>query len=506
MKILLIATGGTIASKETKDGLEPSITAEELLTCVPELSSIAEIDAMEAFHIDSTNISPEHWKKLSCILEEQYERYDGFVITHGTDTLSYTGAALNYMVQHSKKPIVLTGSQKSIYQLDTDARSNLFQAVRFAAEGRQGGVFLAFDSKVILGSRARKIRTRSYNAFESLDYPPVAVFRGEELVSYFPPDFFTEEGETVFYHDLNPRVAVMKLSPGLPSGILLSMAERTDALVLESFGMGGVPDHLLHELEECFHLGTIVVLTTQVLYEGSDLGVYAVGRRALRSGRVLEGFDMGLECIVTKLMWILASDERKKNLRKIFYQKIGYDLLKGEESLTIRTAQKKDLTAILEIFESARRFMEKTGNPNQWGKKDPSEENIKEMIESRNLRVMEELHRVAGVFYYAKGPDPDYEAFPGDWEEKGNYAVLHRVAMDEEFRGMGLFSKMMKYVLESAEAEGISSIRIDTHRENAPMRKALKKAGFREGREVLLPSGKPRILYELPLRKKIKKN
>lgn len=174
--ILLLATGGTIASRPTAaGGLAPAITSEELLACVPELADLCAIDAVQLFNLDSTNVGPAQWQEIVRSIRENYAAYDGFVIAHGTDTMAYTAAALSYMIQNSAKPVVLTGSQKSIYNRDTDARNNLYRAFVYAVSEGAWGVQLVFDNKVILGTRARKTRTRSFDAFSSIDYPETAV-------------------------------------------------------------------------------------------------------------------------------------------------------------------------------------------------------------------------------------------------------------------------------------------------------------------------------------------
>ena len=128
-KILLIATGGTIASRPTEGGLAPRLRAEDILSCVPALASLCKIDAMQLMNIDSTNMAPENWLAIAECVKDNYFRYDGFVITHGTDTMAYTASALSYLIQNSGKPIVLTGSQKSIYDQETDARRNLYDVL-----------------------------------------------------------------------------------------------------------------------------------------------------------------------------------------------------------------------------------------------------------------------------------------------------------------------------------------------------------------------------------------
>lgn len=188
-KLLLIATGGTIASRPAEDGLTPEMTSEELLQCIPEVRSLCEIDTVQPFNLDSTNMRPQNWVELVKIIRDKYESYDGFVITHGTDTMAYAAATLYYLIQNSPKPVVLTGSQVSIYARDTDARENLRSAITYAADDNACGIHLVFDNKVICANRAQKTRTRSFNAFSSIDYPEVAVIRGGEVRYYIRESF-----------------------------------------------------------------------------------------------------------------------------------------------------------------------------------------------------------------------------------------------------------------------------------------------------------------------------
>ena len=218
-KILLLATGGTIASRPTAaGGLAPAITSEELLACVPELADLCEVSAVQVFNLDSTNVGPAQWQSIVRCIKENYDACDGFVIAHGTDTMAYTAAALSYMVQNSAKPVVLTGSQKSIYNRDTDARNNLYRAFVYAVSDGAWGVQLVFDNKVILGTRARKTRTRSFNAFSSIDYPETAVFRDTRLVTFLRRP--TDQPPVRFYERLEPAVFVLRLVPGMRADII----------------------------------------------------------------------------------------------------------------------------------------------------------------------------------------------------------------------------------------------------------------------------------------------
>ena len=139
-QILLIATGGTIASKSTARGLAPQISAEEIIGYIPSAKEFCQIDTAAPFNLDSTNVNSRHWLELARLIEKKYEYYDGFVICHGTDTMAYTAAALSYLIQNNRKPVVITGAQRPIDLPITDARSNLLDSLRFASDDRAHGV------------------------------------------------------------------------------------------------------------------------------------------------------------------------------------------------------------------------------------------------------------------------------------------------------------------------------------------------------------------------------
>lgn len=183
-QILMIATGGTIASKSSDTGLKPLITSDELLTYVPDARGFCHADTLQLLNIDSTNMQPFHWLKIADAIKKHYEAYDGFVICHGTDTMAYTAAALSYLIQNSKKPIVITGAQKPIDLEITDAKTNLMDSLLFASHDQAYGVTLVFDGKVIAGTRAKKERTKSYNAFSSINFPYIATIQDQHVIFY----------------------------------------------------------------------------------------------------------------------------------------------------------------------------------------------------------------------------------------------------------------------------------------------------------------------------------
>ena len=328
--ILLLGTGGTIACKRGDNGLTPLLTGDELLSYVPAAREFCHVDAIQVLNIDSTNIHPKHWLMLSQVLEKNYDNYDGFVICHGTDTMAYTAAAMSYLVQHSSKPIVITGAQKPIDLDVTDARTNLLDSLRFTSCDRAHGVSIVFDGKVIAGTRGKKERTKSYNAFSSINFPYLAVIQEEHILFYIDDKW--QDKETVrFYHDLDSRVALLKLIPSMGSSVLDYLAEHHDAVVIESFGVGGLPSYdsgdFYSSIEKWISQGKVIVMTTQVTQEGSNMSVYEVGQKIKNAFGLIESYDMTLEATVTKLMWILGQTREPDRIRELFYRTVNHDIL-----------------------------------------------------------------------------------------------------------------------------------------------------------------------------------
>lgn len=330
-KILFIATGGTIASRRSDSGLKPQITPQELLEYIPQVKDICQIETIQLLNLDSSNMEPKHWKLIVHTIREQYEAYDGFVIAHGTDTMAYTAAALSYMVQNSKKPIVITGAQKPIDLEITDAKSNLLDSFLYASDAASQGVSIIFDGKVIAGTRAKKVRSKSYNAFSSIDYPYLAVIQDLNIMRYIP--MIPYEEEVRFYEKLDENIYLIKLIPGIKPRVLSSIFENYDCIIVESFGVGGIP----HSIADAFyelcqkHPDKLVVMATQVAHEGSDMTVYEVGHDMKKNCRFLESYDMTLESVIAKTMWILGNfPGEQERLEDIFYKNINYDLIFGK--------------------------------------------------------------------------------------------------------------------------------------------------------------------------------
>ena len=328
-KILMIGTGGTIASDVTPTGLSPDLDPSRLLEFIPNIHKYCEVNCVQCYNLDSTNIRPKHWLGLCETIKKYYDEYDGFVISHGTDTMAYTAAALSYLIQNSSKPIVITGAQKPIWFDSTDSKRNLIDAFLYACHG-SGGVVIVFNGKVILGTRARKTYSKSFQAFSSVNYPILAVLQDEKLLQYIHAD--SQADAPVFFNSLNANVGLLKLFPGMQSNVVDYMLEHHDGLIIESFGVGGLPEYsdFYDSVRRGAENGKIIVMTTQVPNEGSDLSVYVVGGHLKSTVRILEAHDMTTEAALTKLMWIMGQTRDFERIKTMFYTPVAKDILYSE--------------------------------------------------------------------------------------------------------------------------------------------------------------------------------
>lgn len=331
-RVLLVCTGGTIASRQTDEGLVPAMTAREILSYVPSLKGQYDIETTQVFNVDSSNITPAHWGGMVRAIEENYEDFDGFVVCHGTDTMAYTSAALSYMIRNSNKPIVVTGSQKPIDLEITDAKTNLMDSICYAADRQSRGVSLVFDGNVIAGTRAKKVQARSYNAFTSVNFPNLALIREGKIFRYVPQPHFTEPVE--FTRQVQDSVVVLKLIPGSKPELLEYLFQNYDCIIIESFGVGGIPESLIHEfyrqMEKWISRGKLVVMATQVVNEGSDMEIYQVGQRVKQDFNLMEAYDMTLEATVTKMMYLMEKyGTDYEAVRTGFYETVNFDILYG---------------------------------------------------------------------------------------------------------------------------------------------------------------------------------
>ncbi len=327
-KILMIATGGTIASMESSDGLAPSMSGTELAARVPDIQGKCDLTVLQLMNIDSTNMRPRHWIMIRDAIMQHYQKYDGFVVLHGTDTMAYTAAALSYLIQNSAKPIVLTGSQKPMGNPYTDAKLNLYQSILYAMDEDSCNVSIVFNGKVVAGTRARKQRTRSFDAFESMNFPLLAVLHDDRILRYYKEEKPKPE-DLKTYRQLNDRIFVLKLSPAVKADIFELLKEEYDAIILETFGIGGIPEDEEKSFEKAIFgwvdAGKTIAVTTQVPEEGVDLGIYQVGKKYSEHPGIMQAGDMTTESIAAKMMWILGHTSDREEISRLFHLPVNHD-------------------------------------------------------------------------------------------------------------------------------------------------------------------------------------
>jgi L-asparaginase len=328
-KILLLSTGGTISCVNTAQGLVPSLTFDQMLNLVNIPKEQYQVDGVQLMNIDSGNIQIKHWSIIANQIKENYHEYDGFVITHGTDTLAYTSAALSYLIQDADKPIVITGSQLPIGSTNTDGISNLRNSILFA--GKQlPGVFVVFDNKVIIGNRTKKVKTTSYDAFTSLNSPDVAdIAHGRFRWNRWIYQTLDQKTQPKFYTNLSEQVTVLKLVPGLNTKVLEFMASMYKAIVIEAYGTGTLPvtesSDYYQTIKKISATGCLVVISSQSLTEGTHMDIYELSKKFISIPNVIEAGLLSVECALTKMMWALGNSDTTAQAIDMFKSQVYYD-------------------------------------------------------------------------------------------------------------------------------------------------------------------------------------
>ena len=324
-KILLLTTGGTIASMPGGEGLEPH-RSDVMDRELQQLRTYYDITVRDVMCLDSSNIRPEEWRLIAREIFENRMGFDGIVVSHGTDTMAYTASAVTFMLRNIDRPVVFTGSQLPLADYLSDGPENLRTAFAMAATGCPG-VFLAFDRKVMLGCRAVKVRASGFSAFESVNsrYAGLVSNLGLVLDQEVLPK---SSGEAQLLDDISKNVFLLKLTPGLNPAIfdmLAAMGYR--GIVVEAFGLGGfnVLNKGLRGIQRAVEDGISVVVTTQCLYDSSDLRVYQVGNKLLEMG-VIQGRDMTSEAAMTKLMWAIGQGMEQKEIAELFGQNLAGEI------------------------------------------------------------------------------------------------------------------------------------------------------------------------------------
>lgn len=338
-RIALISTGGTIASKidYRTGGVRAALSASELYASVPELASIASIDPEVLMSEYSENLKPEHWAAIADKVAEKIRlnMYDGILVSHGTDTMHYTAAALSFALQGAPIPIVLVGAQRSSDRPSSDAALNLLGAAAFAAKALVAGVFVAMHSgtsddivAVHVGTRVRKNHTSRRDAFESIDVTPVALVKNGSVEMQESGIELAQRGKgrldakTTF----DSRVALLKYHPGFDPALIEHAAKAGyRAIILEGTGLGHVSKDCFSALKKAVGAGVMVCMTSQCIWGRVSMTVYDTGRDLLDIG-VIPLSDMISETATAKAMWALANASSADETKKVMQQNLAGEI------------------------------------------------------------------------------------------------------------------------------------------------------------------------------------
>ncbi len=316
-RVLILHTGGTLgmAPRHPDQALAPTEFASTLLQHVPELRELATIRTKVLFNLDSSDISPAHWKRLARAVCGAIDAYDGVVVTHGTDTMAHTSSALSYLLRNLPRPVILTGSQRPLAEPHSDARGNLVGAVDLATRDIPE-VAIYFHGWLLRGNRSIKTSSFAYRAFRSPNFPPLAEVGTDIRIVTRP---LRPRGPFRCHGEFDERVSVVRLLPGKGSPALEALiATDVRGVLVEAFGVGNVPivnGAVATAIRELVRTGRIVAIGSQASHGTVDLDRYAGGRLARQSGAVGTG-DMTLEAAAVKLMYLLGTQRDPARIRR----------------------------------------------------------------------------------------------------------------------------------------------------------------------------------------------
>lgn len=328
-KILLIYTGGTIGmKKDFETGALRAFNFSKLLQRIPELKQLdCEIETISFEKpIDSSNMNPEKWARIASIIADNYNSFDGFVVLHGSDTMSYSASALSFMLENLAKPVIFTGSQLPIGDLRTDAKENLITAIQIASLRENGKpviseVCLYFEYKLYRGNRTTKINAEHFKAFTSPNYPDL-VESGVHLKINSELFLPSDNSQQLKVHtNLDNSVAIIKIFPGISELVLAAILDipNLKGIILETYGAGNAPteDWFIDLLKKSINKGLHVINVTQCSGGSVSMGQYETST-SLKEIGVISGNDITTEAAITKLMYLLGQNINAREFKKIF--------------------------------------------------------------------------------------------------------------------------------------------------------------------------------------------
>jgi L-asparaginase len=337
-KILLIYTGGTIGMmKDFETGALKAFNFSKLLQKIPELKQLdcdIETVSFDA-PIDSSTMNPEKWVEIASIIEKNYTDFDGFVVLHGSDTMSYSASALSFMLENLSKPVIFTGSQLPIGDLRTDAKENLITAIQIASLREHnkpviGEVCLYFEYKLYRGNRTTKINAENFNAFISPNYP-MLIESGVNLKTF--PELFlpvSREKKLQIHKNLDTNVVIIKMFPGISESVLSAIFDipKLKGIVLETYGAGNAPteEWFLSLLKKAISRGLQIVNVTQCSIGSVTMGKYETSTELKEIG-LISGKDITTEAAISKLMYLLGQNVSQDNFKIQFETSLRGEML-----------------------------------------------------------------------------------------------------------------------------------------------------------------------------------
>lgn len=328
-KICFIFCGGTVTMKRNEqNALVPFYDADDILRFVPQLKTIADISVIKLANIDSSNIDPTFWSKLAEVIYENRDRFDGFVVTHGTDTMAYTASAMSFALRYVGKPVVFTGAQKPVEDVPSDASGNLINATLVATRF-DVGVAIVFGSKILQGNRATKMSESSLDAFDSPMSPPLGEIALEPVLTTRLRR--PQKSKAGLLSTFDTHVVVIQVTPGLSRFHLRALAaSHIRGIIFEAFGPGNMPSTLIPFLDEARKQGVVVLVLSQCRKGITRMQLYDVGLQALRAGAI-PGGDMTVEAAYAKLMWILSQAKSHDEVKRLFSKNIAGEVTLYDE-------------------------------------------------------------------------------------------------------------------------------------------------------------------------------
>ena len=324
-KIYIAYTGGTIGMQRSQHGYipQPGFMAD-CLAGMPEFHRAE----MPSYHIheyapliDSSDMTPADWQRIAEDIRDHYDDYDGFVVLHGTDTMSFTASALSFMLEGLGKPVIITGSQIPLAELRSDGQQNLLNALFLAANYPIHEVALFFNNQLFRGNRSTKVHADGFHAFDSPNFPPL--LEAGIQIQLLAGRLGTTGGSTLRLHGVTPQpIGVVTLYPGISFEVIANLLQQpVKALILLTYGVGNAPqdERLLSQLRAASQRGVILLNLSQCLRGRVNMGGYATGN-ALAAAGVISGFDMTTEAALTKLHVLLSQDLAPERIRALMQQ------------------------------------------------------------------------------------------------------------------------------------------------------------------------------------------